>query len=178
MNGLVADYPDQEIHAFLDNLNTHKPKIDHWLPKHLNVHFYYTPTDPLADVATQARLSAHGPPDPRVKRTPQWAPGAPCTGRCSPSTPPPIAVKSDAGHLLPVPDGAYRCAGNGPGGGGEPDIPAYRTGARGGSATWRASAPSPGPGSRTLSWSSGGIRRWTRPSRRFAKNSIGFVCRN
>ena len=37
-------YPDQEIHVILDNLNTHKPKIDRWLPKHPNVHFYYTPT--------------------------------------------------------------------------------------------------------------------------------------
>ncbi len=42
MNELVADYPDQEIHVILDNLNTHKPKIDRWLPKHLNVHFYLT----------------------------------------------------------------------------------------------------------------------------------------
>jgi hypothetical protein len=38
MNELVVDYPDQEIHVILDNLNTHKPKIDRWLPKHPNVH--------------------------------------------------------------------------------------------------------------------------------------------
>ncbi len=44
MNELVADYVDQEVHVVLDNLNTHKPKIDRWLPKHPNVHFYYTPT--------------------------------------------------------------------------------------------------------------------------------------
>ena len=44
MNELVVDYPDQEIHVILDNLNTHKPKIDRWLPKHPNVHLYYTPT--------------------------------------------------------------------------------------------------------------------------------------
>jgi len=44
MNELVADYPDQEIHVILDNLNTHKPKNDRWLPKHPNVHFYDTPT--------------------------------------------------------------------------------------------------------------------------------------
>jgi len=44
MNELVAAYPDQEIHVILDNLNTHKPKNDRWLPKHPNVHFYYTPT--------------------------------------------------------------------------------------------------------------------------------------
>jgi|TARA_B100001964_G_C14127499_1_gene551227 transposase len=44
MNELVKDYPDQEIHVILDNLNTHKPKTDRWLPRHPNVHFYYTPT--------------------------------------------------------------------------------------------------------------------------------------
>lgn len=44
MNELVTYYPDQEIHVILDNLNTHKPKTDRWLPKHPNVHFYYTPT--------------------------------------------------------------------------------------------------------------------------------------
>jgi len=44
MNALVAEYPDQELHIILDNLNTHKPKIDRWLPRHPNVHFYYTPT--------------------------------------------------------------------------------------------------------------------------------------
>ena len=43
--------------------------------------------DPLADVATQARLSdqmGHAPN--RSPKAPQWAPGAPCTGSCSPST--------------------------------------------------------------------------------------------
>ena len=44
MNELVAEYPDQELHIILDNLNTHKPKNDRWLPRHPNVHFYYTPT--------------------------------------------------------------------------------------------------------------------------------------
>ena len=55
MNELVAEYPDQELHIILDNLNTHKPKNDlpaahgtaqagRWLPHHPNVHFYYTPT--------------------------------------------------------------------------------------------------------------------------------------
>ena len=53
MNELVAEYPDQEIHVVLDNLNTHKPKTDRLpaptrqagrLPRHPNVHFYYTPT--------------------------------------------------------------------------------------------------------------------------------------
>ncbi len=44
MNELVTHYPDQEIHVILDNLNTHKPKTDRWLPQHTNVHFYYTPT--------------------------------------------------------------------------------------------------------------------------------------
>ncbi len=44
MNQIVADYPDQEIHVVLDNLNTHKPKRDMWLRRHPNVHFHYTPT--------------------------------------------------------------------------------------------------------------------------------------
>ncbi len=44
MNRLIADYPDQEIHVILDNLNTHKPKRDHWLARHRNVHFHFTPT--------------------------------------------------------------------------------------------------------------------------------------
>jgi transposase len=44
MNELIADYPDQEVHVILDNLNTHKPKRDAWLARHKNVHFHYTPT--------------------------------------------------------------------------------------------------------------------------------------
>lgn len=45
MNEVVADYPaDIEIHVVLDNLNTHKPKHDHWVARHRNVHFHYTPT--------------------------------------------------------------------------------------------------------------------------------------
>jgi transposase len=44
MNDVVAQYPDQEIHVILDNLNTHKPKNDRWLGRHKNVHFHFTPT--------------------------------------------------------------------------------------------------------------------------------------
>ena len=44
MNGIVAAYPDQQIHVVLDNLNTHKPKDDRWLRRHENVHFHFTPT--------------------------------------------------------------------------------------------------------------------------------------
>ncbi len=44
MNELIVDYPDQQIHVILDNLNTHKPKRDRWLARHKNVHFHYTPT--------------------------------------------------------------------------------------------------------------------------------------
>lgn len=43
MNQVAADYPDQEIHVILDNLNTHKPKHDLWLKRHPNVHFHHTP---------------------------------------------------------------------------------------------------------------------------------------
>lgn len=43
MNGLVAAYPDRELHVVLDNLNTHK-KNERWLKKHPNVDFHFTPT--------------------------------------------------------------------------------------------------------------------------------------
>jgi len=44
MNDVVAAYPDSELHAIVDNLNTHKPKNDRWLKQHSNVHFHFTPT--------------------------------------------------------------------------------------------------------------------------------------
>jgi len=44
MNRIVAQYPGQETHVILDNLNIHKPKHDRWLSRHPNVHFHYTPT--------------------------------------------------------------------------------------------------------------------------------------
>lgn len=44
MNGIVAQFPDTELHVVLDNLNTHKPKHDRWLARHPQVHFHYTPT--------------------------------------------------------------------------------------------------------------------------------------
>jgi len=44
MNGILADYSDQEIHVVLDNLSTHKPKQDRWLKCHPNVHFHFVPT--------------------------------------------------------------------------------------------------------------------------------------
>ena len=44
MNEVIQAYPNTEIHVILDNLRTHKPKHDHWLRKHQNVHFHYTPT--------------------------------------------------------------------------------------------------------------------------------------
>lgn len=44
MNEVVAQYPGQELHIVLDNLNTHKPKHDRWLKQHPQVHFHFTPT--------------------------------------------------------------------------------------------------------------------------------------
>ena len=44
MNQVVADYPNQEMHVILDNLNTHKPKEDRWLRQHPKVHFHFIPT--------------------------------------------------------------------------------------------------------------------------------------
>ena len=43
MDDIVALYPGKQIHAVLDNLNTHK-KNEAWLAAHPNVHFHYTPT--------------------------------------------------------------------------------------------------------------------------------------
>ena len=44
MNRIVTQYPGQDLHVILDNLNIHKPKHDRWLSRHPNVHFHYTPT--------------------------------------------------------------------------------------------------------------------------------------
>jgi len=44
MNRIVAQYPNDELHVILDNLNIHKPKHDRWLSRHPKVHFHYTPT--------------------------------------------------------------------------------------------------------------------------------------
>lgn len=44
MNQVIAEYPDQDIHVILDNLNIHKTKHDGWLEQHPRVHFHYTPT--------------------------------------------------------------------------------------------------------------------------------------
>lgn len=44
INRVVAAHDGREIHVILDNLNTHKPKRDRWLPRHKNVHFHFTPT--------------------------------------------------------------------------------------------------------------------------------------
>jgi transposase len=40
----VAANPNGEINVILDNLNTHKPKRDHWLKAHPHVHLHFTPT--------------------------------------------------------------------------------------------------------------------------------------
>jgi transposase len=46
MNEILKAYSrtDTAIHVVLDNLSTHKPKIDGWLKRHKNVHFHFTPT--------------------------------------------------------------------------------------------------------------------------------------
>jgi transposase len=43
MDQIVALHPGKEIHAVLDNLNTHK-KNEAWLLAHPDVHFHFTPT--------------------------------------------------------------------------------------------------------------------------------------
>ena len=44
MNEVVAAYPGRELHVILDNLSTHKPKLDGWRRRHPQVHFHFTPT--------------------------------------------------------------------------------------------------------------------------------------
>jgi len=44
MNEVVAAYPQRELHVIVDNLNTHKPRQDHWLRQHPHVHLHFTPT--------------------------------------------------------------------------------------------------------------------------------------
>ena len=45
MNDVLNDVPNtKEVHVILDNLKTHKPKIDRWLSRHKNVRFHYSPT--------------------------------------------------------------------------------------------------------------------------------------
>jgi transposase len=41
---VIAEYPDQDIHVLLDNLNIHKTKRDGWLERHPRLHFHHTPT--------------------------------------------------------------------------------------------------------------------------------------
>lgn len=43
MEGIVKEYPEQEIHVILDNYCTHKKNED-WLAAHPLVHFHFTPT--------------------------------------------------------------------------------------------------------------------------------------
>ena len=52
INGVVAHYPDTELHVALDNFTTHRPKNDRWLRTH-----------PLGRRASQptARRKAPGP---------------------------------------------------------------------------------------------------------------------
>jgi transposase len=73
MNGIVAHFPDTELHVVLDNLNTHKPKHDRWLPRHPHVHFHYTPThaswlnqvEVWFSILTRAALRGLSTTDPR-----------------------------------------------------------------------------------------------------------------
>lgn len=43
MNGILAHYPDTELHVVLDNPDTVSGH-DLWLARHPQVHFHYTPT--------------------------------------------------------------------------------------------------------------------------------------
>jgi hypothetical protein len=44
MNEVVAAYPQRELHVSVDNLHTHKPKLDRWPRQHPDVHLHFTPT--------------------------------------------------------------------------------------------------------------------------------------
>lgn len=43
MNEVVVANPGREMHAILDNRNTHKPKRDRWLQRHPQAHLHFTP---------------------------------------------------------------------------------------------------------------------------------------
>jgi hypothetical protein len=43
INEIIAEDPDEEIYAIMDNLRTHKPKRNHWYKHHRKVHFHFTP---------------------------------------------------------------------------------------------------------------------------------------
>jgi transposase len=43
MDGIVAEYPHEDVHVILDNYCTHK-KNEEWLAAHPLVHFHFTPT--------------------------------------------------------------------------------------------------------------------------------------
>ncbi len=44
MNQLIAANPKGDVHVILDNLSTHKPKMDRWLKAHPRVRLHFTPT--------------------------------------------------------------------------------------------------------------------------------------
>ncbi len=77
MNRVVAQFPETELHVVLDNLNTHKPKHDHWLSRHPLVHFHYTPThaswlnqvEVWFSILTRAVLRGLSATNPRQLRT-------------------------------------------------------------------------------------------------------------
>jgi DDE superfamily endonuclease len=90
MNQVVADYPDQEIHVILDNLNTHKPKRDAWLARHKNVHFTSPRPTPAGSIRSRSgsRSSPAAPSTaPASVRSRSCAP--PSTPLSKPTTPPP-----------------------------------------------------------------------------------------
>ena len=76
MNGIVAQFPDTELHVVLDNLNTHKPKDDRWLARHPQVHLHYTPThaswlnqvEVWFSILTRSALRGLSATDPRQVR--------------------------------------------------------------------------------------------------------------
>ena len=70
MNAVIAEYPDQEIHVILDNLNTHKPKRDHWLSLHKNVHFHYTPATTLCSADAASKGTTPQPQNGSTTRSP------------------------------------------------------------------------------------------------------------
>ena len=116
MNKIVADHPDRDIHVVLDNLNTHKPKRDGWLPRHPNVRFHFTPTHAswMNQVETGSQSSAappsKAPASPRPNR--YGIASMPSSNATIPAPirspgPPRPSIRNTSAPVSPIPNSRY-----------------------------------------------------------------------
>ena len=103
MDQIAALHPGKEIHAVLDNLNTHK-KNEAWLAANPNVHFHFTPT--RASCSIKSRSGSPSSPASRSAAHP--SPPSPNSGSTSTTSSPPTTQKPS-----PLP-GQKKKSANGP----------------------------------------------------------------